>query len=102
MRNTWLIVKREYLARVRTRSFVVLTLLLPGIAAAAFIVPLKIATMKSGRRTPHLVVVTSVHQLGELVRSQLLAKDQSNQDDDDDSAAGASQENTRNCAVHWL
>ncbi len=87
MRNTWLIVKREYLARVRTRSFVVLTLLLPGIAAAAFIVPLKIATMKSGRRTPHLVVVTSVPQLGELVRSQLLAQDQSNADDDDDTAA---------------
>ena len=31
MRNTWLIIKREYLERVRTRSFMVLTLLLPAI-----------------------------------------------------------------------
>jgi len=29
MRNIWLIIKREYLERVRTTSFVVLTLLAP-------------------------------------------------------------------------
>ena len=59
MRNTWLIIKREYLERVRTRSFIVLTLLLPAIVGGAFILPMKIATMKSGGKTPHLVVVTS-------------------------------------------
>ncbi len=64
MRNTWLIIKREYLERVRTRSFIVLTLLLPAIVGGAFILPMKIATMKSGGKTPHLVVVTSSLPIG--------------------------------------
>jgi len=81
MRNTWLIIKREYLERVRTRSFIVLTLLLPAIVAAAFVLPAKIATMKTGR-APHLVVVTSTQQFGELVRSQFLSNDR---DDDNDN-----------------
>jgi ABC-2 type transport system permease protein len=72
MRNIWLITKREYLERVRTRSFIFLTLLLPAIVAAAFVLPAKVATMKAGR-PPHLVVVTSTPQFGELVRSVLLA-----------------------------
>jgi ABC-2 type transport system permease protein len=86
MRNTWLIVRREYLERVRTRSFIALTLLLPAIIAAAFILPAKVATMKSGgpRR---LVVVSSRPQFGELVRSQLLASDRS--DDEDDASNDA-------------
>jgi len=93
MRNTWLIIKREYLERVRTRSFIVLTLLLPAIVGGAFILPMKIATMKSGGKTPHLVVVTSSRQLGELARIQLLAKDRSD-DEEDNSTAKSSSENT--------
>jgi ABC-2 type transport system permease protein len=87
MRNTWLILQREYLARVRTRSFLVLTLLLPAIAGGAFVVPIKIATMKSGRRIPHLVVVTSSQRLGELVRTELLSKDETPEDDDEGRAS---------------
>jgi ABC-2 type transport system permease protein len=81
MRNTWLIVRREYLERVRTRSFIVLTLLLPAIIAAAFILPAKVATMKSGgpRR---LVVVTSSPQFGEVVREQLLSNDRGDDEED--------------------
>src|SRR5579864_9045146 len=45
MRNTWLILKREYLERVRTRSFLVLTLLLPGIMTVLMALPAKLATM---------------------------------------------------------
>lgn len=93
MRNTWLIIKREYLERVRTRSFIVLTLLLPAIVGGAFILPMKIATMKSGGKTPHLVVVTSSRQLGELARIQLLAKDRSD-DEEDNSTAKSASENT--------
>src|ERR1039457_5891574 len=93
MRNTWLIIKREYLERVRTRSFIVLTLLLPAIVGGAFILPMKIATMKSGNKAPHLVVVTSSPQLGELVRTQLLAKDESGEDDEEDGGARSASEN---------
>jgi ABC-2 type transport system permease protein len=84
MRNTWLIVRREYLERVRTRSFIVLTLLLPAIIAAAFLLPAKVASMKAGAPR-RLVVVTSTLQFGELVRSQLLSSDRDSDGGEEES-----------------
>ncbi len=72
MRNTWLVIKREYLERVRQRSFIVLTLLLPAIMIGAFVIPAKLSSMKSSKMK-RLVVVTSTPQFGEIVRQQLLA-----------------------------
>lgn len=72
LRNTWLIVKREYLERVRQRSFIVLTVLLPAIVGGAFIIPAKLSSMKSSK-TQHLVVVTSNLKFGEIVKLQLLS-----------------------------
>lgn len=71
MRNTWLIIQREYLQRVRTRTFLVLTILAPAIVTALMILPMKFATMSDGPE--HLVIVTSNPQFGETVRQQLLA-----------------------------
>jgi ABC-2 type transport system permease protein len=71
LRNTWLVIKREYLERVRQRSFIVLTLLLPAIMIGAFVIPAKLSTMKSSKMK-RLVVVTSTPQFGEIVRQQLL------------------------------
>ena len=79
--NTWLIIKREYLERVRQRSFLVLTVLLPAIVGGAFFIPAKLSSMKSSK-TQHLVVVTSDQKFGEMVRQQLL----SNAKADDDKA----------------
>ena len=75
--------KRQYLERVRTRSFLVLTLLLPAIMAGAFIIPAKLSSMKSAK-AQRLVVVTSTPQFGEIVRQQLVAGDKT-----DDEKAGA-------------
>ena len=72
MRNTWLVIKREYLERVRQRSFIVLTLLLPAIMIGAFVIPAKLSRMKSSTMK-RLVVVTSTPHFGEIVRQQLLA-----------------------------
>jgi ABC-2 type transport system permease protein len=47
MRNAWLILRREYLERVRTKSFIVSTLLLPAVLVALLILPGKLATLKS-------------------------------------------------------
>jgi ABC-2 type transport system permease protein len=69
--NTWLIIKREYLERVRQRSFLVLTLLLPAIMGGAVLIPSKLSSMKSDK-TQRVVVVTSTPQFGELVRQQLV------------------------------
>jgi ABC-2 type transport system permease protein len=71
LRNTWLIIQREYLERVRQRSFLVLTLLLPAIIVGAFVIPSKLSSMKNSK-TQRLVVVTSTPQFGEIVRQQLL------------------------------
>ena len=73
MRNMWLIIRREYLERVRTRSFLVLTLLLPAIMALAFVLPLRLASMSVGR-PEHLVLVVSSQQFGQVVRRQLLSQ----------------------------
>lgn len=71
MRNTWIVLKREYLERVRTRTFLVLTLLAPAIMTALMILPAKLATM--GHTSEHIVLVVSSQQLGEDIRQQLLS-----------------------------
>ncbi len=82
--NTWIIIKREYLERVRQRSFIVLTLLLPAIMIGAFVIPAKLSSMKSSKMQ-RLVVVTSMPQFGEIVRQQILA---SSKPDEEKSGAG--------------
>jgi len=83
MRNTWIILKREYIERVRTRSFLVLTVLLPAIMAVLLALPAKMATM--GQKGQHIVIVASTEQFGEAVRQQLLASPVV--DDDEESSA---------------
>ncbi len=71
MHNIWLIVQREYLERVRTRSFIVLTLLIPAIMTVMMVLPAKLATL--GQKAQHIVLVTSSRQFGETVRKHLLS-----------------------------
>jgi ABC-2 type transport system permease protein len=85
MRNLWLIIKREYLDRVRKRSFLVLTLLLPGIMTVLMLLPAKLMTM--GDKVQHIVVVTSTPQFGEMVRQRFLSPD-TDTDDDEDANSG--------------
>ena len=81
MRNMWLIIRREYLERVRKRSFVVLTLLLPGIMTVAMLLPAKLINM--GEKVQHLVVVTSTRQFGEMVRQRFLSASTDTNEDDE-------------------
>jgi ABC-2 type transport system permease protein len=85
MRNTWLIIKREYLQRVRTRSFLVLTVLAPAIMTVLMAAPAKFASM--GQKPQHLVLVTSTEQFGEVVRQQLLANPIASEDEDGGESA---------------
>jgi ABC-2 type transport system permease protein len=84
MRNVWLIIQREYLERVRTRSFLVLTLLLPGIMTVVMLLPAKLATM--GEKAQHVVVVTSTPQFGEIVRQNFFSALTDTDDDDEASS----------------
>lgn len=69
MRKIWLIIKREYLEKVRTKSFIISTLAMPLIIAV-FILPGKLATLKM-ESTRNLVVVSSDKALAEKIQQQL-------------------------------
>ncbi len=92
MRNIWLIIKREYLQRVRTRTFLVLTVLAPAIMTVLMVLPAKFVSM--GERAQHIVIVTSTQQLGETVRQQLLSNPiVDDEDGDSDSSSKPKPEN---------
>jgi ABC-2 type transport system permease protein len=70
LRNVWLISKREYLERVRTKAFLIFTLLTPALAIAWAVIPGLMFNAKSGG-TRNLVVVTSNAQFGEAIKDRL-------------------------------
>ncbi|UYQ92217.1 ABC transporter permease [Chitinophaga horti] len=55
MNKIWLIIKREYLTRVRKKAFLITTLLVPIFFAATIVIPVLIA--KSGNSTQKVAVV---------------------------------------------
>lgn len=70
MHKIFIIARREYLERVRTRSFIVMTLLLPAVMFGFSALPTLMMTRGSAG-TKHLVVVASDARTGELIRRQL-------------------------------
>ena len=70
MRTIALLVKREYLERVRTRSFIVSTLLLPAFMVGMMIIPGKMAMMKTNE-VHRIVVVSDDAEFARAVKSQL-------------------------------
>jgi ABC-2 type transport system permease protein len=70
MHNIWTLIQREYLERVRTRSFVIFTLLMPAAMAGIVFVPTKIAQMSSGGER-RLVIVANDLKIGTAVGKEL-------------------------------
>src|SRR5271165_1874973 len=71
MHNVWLIIRREYLERIRSKTFLIFTLLMPALMAGSILIPAKLAEMKSGAR--HIVVVAANADLAAAVKQELLA-----------------------------
>lgn len=70
-RNVWLITRREYLERVRTRAFIIFTIVMPLFMFSVSVLPGKLAMMKSsGSR--NIVAVVSDAEFGKLFREQLV------------------------------
>lgn len=69
MRRTLLIARREYLARVCSRGFVLLTLFLPLVLAAAVFLPTKLMT--SGGETRRIAVVAEDDALAVTIQNAL-------------------------------
>jgi len=72
MRNVWMLIKREYLERVRSRSFVIFTLLMPAFMAGSVLIPEKVEQMNSGGEK-RIVVVANNPQLATAVGRELSA-----------------------------
>jgi len=97
MHNIWLIARREYLERVRTRSFMVMTILTPVLMGALTAGPGLLAERMS-HHSKHLVVVASDQQMGEMIKSQLLHADKESHDNAD-AARKASMKRTPSSAT---
>ena len=70
MRNVWLIIRREYLERVRTKAFIIFTILTPVFMAAVILGPAKLLSMKS-QGTRNVAVVAPSQSDADLVKAQL-------------------------------
>jgi ABC-2 type transport system permease protein len=69
MRKIWLIIKREYLTRVRTKAFIVSTVGFPLLSIGIFVASLALAT----RTTDHTLRIAIVDNLGGLA-PQIVAR----------------------------
>jgi len=89
MRNVFLIARREYLERVRTKGFLFMTIFIPGLMFGVIALPSVIATRMSGSK--HLVVAAADLQTAQLIREELLKPAQSGSKTlDERDQAGAS------------
>src|ERR1700744_6081022 len=70
MRNILLIAKREYLERVRQRSFMIMTVLIPLLMFAAVGGPALLMT-RTGNETKRMVVVSPDRDTAEMIRSRI-------------------------------
>ncbi len=70
MRNIWLIIQREYLERVRTKSFIITTILFPAMMLGFTVLPAKMASMKASG-TRHIAVVSENAEFANAVKQQL-------------------------------
>jgi ABC-2 type transport system permease protein len=70
MRNILLIARREYLERVRQRSFVIMTFLIPALMLGATVLPTMLAT-RGGNETKSMVVVAQDRETAETIRSNI-------------------------------
>jgi ABC-2 type transport system permease protein len=73
MHNIFIIAKREYLERVRTRSFVIMTFFIPLLMFGAILVPNLLMNRTSGE-AKHMVVVAADRDTAEMIRSRIEQK----------------------------
>ena len=70
MHNVFLIARREYRERVRTKAFMIITLLVP-LALAGFIFVVGFIVNLTSHGTKHLIVVASSQRTAETIRAHL-------------------------------
>jgi len=69
MRNLWIIARREYLERIRSKAFIITTILIPALMGGSLVVPALLVS--GGGSSKHLVVVASDRHMGEVISQEL-------------------------------
>jgi len=80
MRKILLIIRREYIVRVRTKAFVIFTMLMPLLVGVVVVLPSKLLMMQSGG-TKHIVIVAADGTLANAMKSELSASSASVDDE---------------------
>ena len=70
MRKVFLIIKREYIVRVRTKAFLIFTVLMPLFVGAAVVLPSRLMLSSNGTR--HLVIVAADRSLANSMKTALI------------------------------
>jgi len=81
MRNVLLIIQREYLVRVRTKAFLIFTVLMPLFIGGMIVIPARLAMKSSGVK--RVVIVSPDAAFANSVKAELA--DSHLQDDDADT-----------------
>src|SRR5712671_5610298 len=81
MHNIFIIAKREYLERVRTRSFVIMTLFIPLLMFGIIVVPTMLAN-RGSNETKRMVVVAGDRETAEMIRSRIEQKQNQEKSED--------------------
>lgn len=66
MNKIWIIIQREFMTRVKKKSFILLTILMPFIFAALIMVPLMLATIQGDEQKTVMVVDKTGRYVGSL------------------------------------
>src|SRR5688572_10023674 len=88
MRKFFAVIKREYLQRVRTKFFIVATVLGPVMLALFTVVPVYLASINVGNAT-RLAVIDQTGKIYERFREALANTEEDEDDDDSNSNSGA-------------
>src|SRR5262245_52016994 len=70
MHNIFIIARREYLERVRSRAFVIMTFFIPLLMLGVTVVPSMLMLRGTGE-TKHMVVVSADPETAEMIRSRI-------------------------------
>jgi ABC-2 type transport system permease protein len=80
MRKILLILQREYIVRVRTKAFIIFTVLMPLFVGGMVVLPTRLAMKSSGVK--HVVIVSADAELANSIKTELASSHMSDDDND--------------------
>ncbi|HUS19853.1 MAG TPA: hypothetical protein VMZ25_09400, partial [Terriglobales bacterium] len=73
LKHVWIVARREYLERVRTKAFIIMTIITPVMMFGFAVVP-SLLSMRKAEGKRHIVIATENSPFGEAIRNELLKK----------------------------